>query len=183
MSVKNLFKIVAVSAIVLAYLSINCYAGEHPEHPTGKEKPAGLTKEQLADSIEAYIQKAAADNNGNFPVTDEKTGEKLQMKLINVHRERLSKVGPEEYFACVDFKSAEGKMYDVDFFMKGSSKDNLTFSEFMIHKVQGKARYTWYEENGVWKRKSVEEKPKEKPKEEPNEPNEQPKEHPHEHPK
>ena len=176
MSIKNLFKVAAVSAIVLACLPNNCYCGEHPEHPTGSQKPAGLNKNQLADAIEAYIQKEAAANDGNFPITDEKTGEKLQMKLEKVHRERLARVGTDEYFACVDFKGSNGKMYDVDFFMKGTTKDNLTFSEFMIHKVEGKARYNWYEENGVWKRKPVEEKTKEKSKAEPNE-------QPHEHPK
>jgi hypothetical protein len=168
MSGKNLFKTAAVISIALACLSIKCYCAEHPEHPTSKPKSAGLTKDQLADAIEAYIQKEAAANDGNFPITDEKTGEKLQMKLERVHRERLAQVGPDQYFACVDFKSTEGKMYDVDFFMKGTAKDNLTFSEFMIHKVNGKPRYTWYEEKGVWKRKPVVEhsqaEPNEKPK-------------------
>jgi hypothetical protein len=182
MRARNLFKAAAVISIALACLSIKCYCAEHPEHPTGKQKPA-LTKEQLADAIEAYIKKGA-DANGNFSITDEKTGEKIPMKLEKVHRERLAKVGAEEYFACVDFKCPEGKVYDVDFFMKGTAKDNLTFTEFMIHKVDGKPRYTWHEENGVWKRKPVEsaEQPKEKPKAEPNEPKEKPKEHP-EHPK
>jgi hypothetical protein len=106
---KNLFRIAAVTAIVLSSLSINCYSGEHPEHPTGKKKEAKLNKEQLADAIETYIQKEAAANDGNFPIADEKTGEKLMMKLVKVHRERLSKVGADEYFACVDFKSDKGK--------------------------------------------------------------------------
>jgi hypothetical protein len=168
---KNFFKTAAVVSIALACISIKCYCAEHPEHPTGKQKPAGLTKDQLADAIEAYIKKEAAANNGNFPITDEKSGEKLQLTLERVHRERLARVGDDKYFACVDFKNTKGTIYDVDFFMKGTSKENLTFSEFMIHKVDGKARYTWHEENGVWKRKPVEsaEQPKEKPKAEPNE--------------
>jgi hypothetical protein len=164
---KNLFKTAAVVSIALACMSVKCYCAEHPEHPTAaKPKPAGLTKEQLAEAIEAYIQKGV-DANGNFAITDDKTGEKLQMKLVKVHRERLARVGTDQYFACVDFKSTEGKMYDVDFFMKGTAKDNLTFSEFMIHKVDGKPRYTWYEEKGIWKRKPVVERPKAEPNEKP----------------
>ena len=180
MSIKNLIKIATVSAVI-AFMLINCYAAEHPEHPKGKEKPAEpkLTKEQLAEAIEAYVQKEAEANDGNFPVKDEKTGQTIQMKLEKVHRERLSKVGPDEYFACADFKGYDGKKYDIDFFMKGTSKENLAFSEFMIHKVDGKERYTWHEEKGVWKRKPVEETPKEKSKAEPND---KPKEHPKEHP-
>ena len=171
MSKNILFKSAAVvTAIAVVCLSAKCYCAEHPEHPTGKAKPAGLTKEQLADAIEKHIQKVAASNDGNFPITDEKTGEKLQMTLVKVHRERLAKVGADQYFACVDFKGSNAKLYDVDFFMKGTSKDNLTFSEFMIHKVEGKPRYTWYEENGVWKKKPVEAAEKSKA-----EPNEKPK--------
>ncbi len=178
MSGKNFFKIVVVWVIALACLSVNgCKKREHPaEHPKTEEKKAGLTKDQLADAIEAYINGQAAANEGYFPIMDEKTGQQLQMTLVKVHRERLAKVGEDQYFACVDFQTPEGKLYDVDFFMKGPDKDNLTFSEFMIHKENGKERYTWYEEDGIWKTKPVEveavEPPAEQPKEEPNEPNE-----------
>lgn len=198
MAGKNLFKIVVVLAIALACLSVNgCKKHEHPkEHPSNNEQKSGLTKEHLADAIEAYIRNQASTNEGYFPITDEKTGQQLQMTLVRVHRERLAKIGPDHYFACVDFKTPEEKLYDVDFFMKGPDKDNLTFSEFMIHKVNGRERYTWYEENGTWGKKPVEmtEQPIEQPKEEPNnptphngdpnEPNEpnKPPEHPREHP-
>ncbi len=174
---RNFFKIIVVLAITLACLSANgCKKREHPaEHPAEAPKESGLTKDQLADAIEAYINGQAAANEGYFPITDEKTGGQLQMTLVKVHRERLAKVGPDHYFACVDFKTPEGKLYDVDFFMKGPDRDNLTFSEFMIHKEDGRERYTWHEENGIWKTEPVEaaEQPAEPPKEEPNAPPEE----------
>ena len=182
---KNLFKVAAVVAAALACMPMSgCreHPGEHPSASQGSD----LTKEQLADAIEAYIQKQAAAHDGAFPIVDEKSGQDLHLTLIRVHRERLAKVGADHYFACVDFKSPEGKVYDVDFFMKGTDKDNLAFSEFMIHKEDGKERYTWYQENGIWRRKPVGEagQPAEKPKEQPKEhPTEHPTEHPSEHPK
>lgn len=116
---------------------------------------------------------------------DEKTGEMLKLKLDRVHRERLSRVGENTYFACADFITPDGKVYDLDVFMEGTDKDNMKFSKFTIHKEAGKERYTWYEEGGLWKQKLVaeaaEEHPKEKEKEHPEEKEkEPPKEHPEE---
>lgn len=164
MSGRNLFQILAVSVFALACLSISgCKMYEHP----GKhEKKVSLTKDQLADAIEAYIQKTSAAHGGYFPISDEKTGRQLQLTLVKVHRKKLAKVGPDRYFACVDLKSTEGNLYDVDFFMQGPDKDSLTFSEFMIHKENGRERYTWHEKKGIWTRKPVEAA-----------------EHPHEHPR
>ena len=183
---------VSVSALAWTVLmlllmgSISCQNHEHPaEHPSESGKDAGVTKDQLADAIEAYVQKEAAAHEGYFPITDDKAGEHLHMTLVKVHRARLSKVGKDTYFACADFRTPEGKIYDLDVFMKGLDKDHLTFSEFMVHKEAGKERYTWYEQGGIWKRKPVGagvEHPKEHPKEE-HPKKEHPEEHPTEHPR
>ena len=113
-------------------------------------------------------------------VFDEKAGEELKLTLDKVHRKRLSKVGWNQYFACADFKTPDGKIYDLDVFMRGTNKDNLTFSKFSIHKEAGKERYTWYEKGGIWKKKAVGEPVEEHPKEYPGKPR---REHPSEHPK
>ncbi len=55
--------------------------------------------------------------------------------------------------------------------MTGTALDNLNFHDLTIHKEEGKARYTWYEEGGVWKKRptgaagsgSRREQPKEAP--------------------
>ena len=72
---------------------------------------------------------------------------------MKVHRERLSKVGRNKYFACADFKAQNGRTYDLDVFMEGAAKDNLKYSDLTIHKEEGEARYSWYEKGGVWKKK------------------------------
>lgn len=179
MNAGNLFKTV----VVLLLIASLCFAAEKPkaaEHPgAAMGKADELTKAELADAVAAYIKKEASANKGFFPITDDKTGQKLNLELEKVHRERLSKVGKDQYFACVDFKTADGKKkYDIDFFMKGTNKNNLTFSEFVIHKENGKERYKWYEEGGVWKKKPVEETKKSQ--EQPVKP---PAEKPAEHPK
>ena len=165
--------------VFLTFVHLGCKKHEHPsEHPVEGEVKAGLTKDELADAIEAHVNEIAVAQGGYFTVVDDKTGEKLELLIDKVHRERLSKVGEDLYFACADFVTPRGKVYDLDVFMKGKSKDDLVFHEFMIHKEAGKERYTWYEHGGIWKRESVNsevEHPKEHPKEHPEEP---PVEHP-----
>ena len=41
----------------------------------------------------------------------------LALELVKVHDDRFSSLGGNKYFACVDMKGADGKMYDIDFFM------------------------------------------------------------------
>lgn len=44
---------------------------------------------------------------------------------------------------------------DIDIFMEGTSEDDLKPTEKIVHKVNGEPRYTWYEEDGIWKRKEL----------------------------
>jgi len=124
---------------------------EHPEHPT-EAKASAVTVEQMAHAITHYINSDSELKGGFFFVYDASAKKTLQLTLDKVHTERLSQCGDNLFFACSDFKSASGKMYDLDFFME--SKDGkLAVTEIMIHKEDGKARYSWVEKDGVWSRK------------------------------
>ncbi len=175
----TMVKPIQAAIVILICLGTGLMAGcdkndEHPAgNPEGKKTAPSLTKDELADAIEAYVSEQSAKTNGYFIVEDDKTGEQLKLKLDKVHRKRLANVGKDTYFACADFETDAGKVYDLDVFMTGTTKDNLKFSEFSVHKVAGKERYTWREKDGVWTKIPVEEKPGKEP----------PKEHPREHPK
>lgn len=125
---------------------------EHPEEGAGGTE---LTKERLADAIEAHVAHEAKSTGGDYVLKDPQTGETLRLELDKVHEERLAEVAEDTYFACVDFVAQDGTLYDVDFFMEGTSTEDLEYQEFSIHKVDGVERYTWYEEGGVWKKKPV----------------------------
>ena len=71
-----------------------------------------------------------------------------------MHTERLSKLNADTYFACVDMKDPNGKVIDVDFFLK-SNGDKLEMTDTTVHKIEGKPRYNWKEEDGFWKRVPV----------------------------
>ena len=126
---------------------------EHPEeHPTQTDENGQITKDELADAIVEYVQRTADAQGGYFIVYDDVNDEELKLTLDKVHRKRVARTGENEYFACADFYTPAGKVYDLDVFMTGTNKDNLEFSEFSIHKEAGKERYTWRQENGIWKK-------------------------------
>ena len=94
------------------------HPGEHPtEHPEGKKTAPSLTKDELADAIEAYVSEQAAKTNGYFIVADDKTGEQLKLKLDKVHRKHLANVAKATYFACADFTTDTGKVYALNVFL------------------------------------------------------------------
>ena len=139
-----------ISAFIIAAAPSKLQAQEHPtEHP---KKEATLSPEVLAKEIEQYVQNESKKNDGYFPFYDEKTEKDLKLKLDKVHKDKLSKVDEDFYFACSDFKGTDGKTYDLDFFMK-ETDSGLEVTQQTLHKVDGEPRYTWYEEEGIWKRK------------------------------
>jgi hypothetical protein len=75
----------------------------------------------------------------------------LALDFIKLHDDRFSSLGGNKYFACVDMKGTDGKMYDIDFFMNVQS-GKLTVTETAVHKINGKPLYKWKQEGGVWKK-------------------------------
>ena len=124
---------------------------EHPEHPTTKKEPQ-LTVEALAISIENYIQNDV-NLKGGFFVFDKDKKELLTLTLTKIHKERLSNIGGDTYFACADFSASNGNIYDLDIFMTGKSIDNLVVTEINVHKENGEARYHWENQKGIWVKK------------------------------
>ena len=44
-------------------------------------------------------------------------GKDVALDLITIHADRLSDLGGDKHFVCVDMKGANGATYDVDFFI------------------------------------------------------------------
>ena len=137
--------------------------GEHPtkskktEHPTTTITPQivqgeKITYQNLALAIESFVE-ADINLRGAFLVIDPLTNEVLKLNLEKVHKERLSHIGDDVYFACADFNADNGKVYDLDIFLQGKNTDNLTVTEISVHKEDGEARYGWVEEDGIWVKK------------------------------
>jgi transglutaminase-like putative cysteine protease len=126
-------------------------ASQPNENPAAKK----VSIPEIEAGIKSYIQKMTAENDGYFHVTDR--GKDFRMKLVRVHTEYLSSLGPERQFACVDLVDVSGDVYDVDFFMSGKPGE-MTVTETTVHKLNGKPYYAWKQkEDKTWHRVEVKE--------------------------
>jgi hypothetical protein len=103
----------------------------------------------LKEFISGYASKSA-DKKFHMPYQRKD----LALDLVKVHDDRFSSLGGDKYFACVDMKGTDGKIYDIDFFMV-LKPGKLTVTETSVHKINGKPLYNWKEDKGVWKKVKV----------------------------
>jgi hypothetical protein len=141
------------------------FAAEHPQ-PRLQQLPqitttptqSGIqTKAVSTSDISSGIKKHIASDTKKS--TDRKFhvkygGKDLALDLIKVHDDRLSSLGGGKYFACVDMKATDGRIYDIDFFMAGQP-GSMKVTETSVHKINGKPLYNWKEEGSVWKKVRV----------------------------
>jgi hypothetical protein len=103
----------------------------------------------LKEFISGYAAKSA-DKKFHMPYNRKD----LALDLIKVHDNRFSSLGGNKYFACVDMKGTDGKIYDIDFLMAVQT-GKLTVTQTSVHKINGKALYNWKQQGGVWKKVPV----------------------------
>lgn len=109
---------------------------------------------QIKAGIEKHIENETARGGGYFRFLS--AGREYRFKLVRVHTEYLSRLGPGRHFACVDLVDEKGDVYDVDFFLSGEP-GAMTVSETTLHKLNGIPFYVWEREpKGGWKRVPVE---------------------------
>lgn len=112
----------------------------NPTKTTEEKESPPLAIAEIEESIKDYIAQETEANQGVFPVKDE--NHDLKMKLVRVHTEYLSNLGPDRHFACVDLVDESGDVYDVDFFMSGTPAA-MEITETSVHKLNGKPFYSW----------------------------------------
>ena len=159
----------AISVFVALLLAavVRLSAQDHPRAPqqsqsqqlpqTGGGAPrAAMTEATMSDVsdglkrfISGYASKSA-DKKFHMPYQRKD----LALDLVKLHDDRFSSLGGDKYFACVDMKGADGKIYDIDFFMV-VQPGKLSVTETSVHKINGKALYNWKQEGGVWKKVPV----------------------------
>lgn len=94
----------------------------------------------VEQGIRANIESRIKEGEGYFTFQNDTID--LNLKLVRVHTEYLSILGPNKFFACVDLATVNGDVYDMDFFMKGSPED-MKVTRTELHKLNGKPYYTW----------------------------------------
>jgi len=145
-------RIIVVTAIALFFTPAPVlFSQEHPEHPTkgaGEHAKKQVSTADISAGIKKNIEaETKKSSDSKFHVKHE--GQDLALDLIRVHDDRLQDLGDGKYFACVDMKGADGKTYDIDFFLTGQP-GKMKVTETSVHKIDGKPLYNWKEENGKW---------------------------------
>lgn len=120
-------------------LSWSC--NQPPEQQQKDQLPQKkITVEDVEKGIRAKIAEKTEEGDGYFNFTNDSL--RLSLKLVRVHTEYLSVLGPNEFFACVDLATESGDVYDVDFFLSGQP-GKMEVSSTVVHKLNGRPYYTW----------------------------------------
>jgi hypothetical protein len=89
---------------------------------------------EVMSAMDRYI--ATASDQGVLSLKDDKTGEKLALRFLDLHQpvRRLKQNG--QFFACTDFRKAGTKdqYYDIDFWI-GTKNGKLSVTDVKVHKV------------------------------------------------
>jgi hypothetical protein len=101
------------------------------EHPGQTEQKRSW---EIMSAIDGYIE--TKGENGVLSVKDDKTGEEIALKFVNIHQpvRRLKDDG--QYFVCTDFRKpgTTDQFYDIDFWV--SAKDGkMAVTDVKVHKA------------------------------------------------
>ena len=165
----NMRTMLAVPLSLALASAVPSWAGEHPkehptaapaqkqehpkEHPAGHEHPVGSQawnkqmRQEFSKAVEDYVDRRTAAE-GAFKVKDDKLGKEWALKLVGVHKKRIVNLGGQSFFACADFKTVSGgkAKLDLDFYAT-KGPEGWRIDKTVIHKVDGKPRYTYNEKN------------------------------------
>ena len=112
--------------------------------------PTSVPTAEIQAGIERHIEEQVRRGGGYFKLPF--GNKELRLKLVRVHTEYLSKLGPRRYFACVDLADVSGDVYDVDFFLAGDPAA-MKVTETTVHKINGQPFYAWEQKSdGTWQR-------------------------------
>lgn len=126
-------------SIIFILIIFSC-KNKPPESNETKSTIEKASIQEIEEGIKNHIAQQQRENNGIFHLKTDTTA--YDMRLVRVHTEYLSNLGPGKYFACVDLAIENGDIYDVDFFLEGTPGD-MKVTKKTIHKLNGKPYYTW----------------------------------------
>lgn len=148
--VSQVYKIIVLIVVLLVS---SCSGKKEAQVTQQKSNLKKVSIAEIESGIKDYIQKKTEENDGYFHVEDK--GTEYRMKLVRVHTEYLSNLGPNSHFACVDLADISGDVYDVDFFLEGKP-GAMTVTQTSVHKLNGKPYYAWKQKpDKTWDRVPV----------------------------
>ncbi len=136
------FPFLIIIVLLISYSCKNAAKNEklvEPKTSKKTEKPLA-TIADVEKGIHNYITQKTKGEGGYFTIADDTLN--LKLRLVRVHTEYLSVLKKGSYFACVDLADVSGDVYDVDFFLEGTT-NQMEVTKTTLHKLNGKPFYTW----------------------------------------
>ncbi len=136
-------------------------SGEHPEHPTSSASNGQSTKDSAAQQksnqdefekfVKEYIASAAKNTGSVYKVHDDVLNKDWKLELVKVHKNKICMLNEgKTCFACADLKEVGGKnKLDLDFYASHSPDGKMSMEKVLIHKVNGKPRFTYDSQNAM----------------------------------
>jgi hypothetical protein len=137
----------AVAALLFAAFG---WAGDKSAYPS-----MTIGTADVANTVRAFINEEARAHDGFCRINDPVENATLDLRLKDVYTEKLMKVQPNTFVACATLETAAGTAYDVDFYLKGTTPQNLKVVDVSIHAKNGVQRYAWVDEKGLVKVKAI----------------------------
>ncbi len=139
-------------------------SGEHPEHPMPqkntaakehpKEHPNKAAQDKTFQSdyekfVKDYVAAEAKKSGGAYTIHDDVSNKDWKLELVKVHKNKICMLQEEKTcFACADLKEVDStNKLDLDFYANKSPDGKMTMDKVMIHKVNGKPRFTYDSQN------------------------------------
>jgi transglutaminase-like putative cysteine protease len=150
------WRTIITAAVVVCFLLAGGGWKEGQDAPAASAPPGpNLVTAEIQAGIERHIEEQVRLGGGYFKLPFR--NQELRLKLVRVHTEYLSKLGPRRYFACVDLADLSGDVYDVDFFLAGEPAA-MKVTETTVHKLNGQPFYAWEQKSdGTWHRIAMKE--------------------------
>lgn len=165
---KTKAALIALSLICGAIAS-QLKAAEHPEHPaptsvgSGGEHPKKTSEHPKKTSddkafrndyekiVKDYVAQESQKTAGAFTIRDDVLNKDWKLSLVKVHKSKICMLQEGKVcFACADFKEVNGKnKLDLDFYADRSADGKMTITKVLIHKLNGKRRFTYDKNNNM----------------------------------
>ncbi len=100
--------------------------------------------QDIKAAMHRHIENVVGDD-GLFNIVDDVTSEPLILRFVQIH-DPVRQIGDDVYFACTDFhvQGAPEKIYDIDFWMDGSSGELKVFDTKVHKEPRSSLLYGWY---------------------------------------
>ncbi len=89
-----------------------------------------------APDVKATITAAIQSQGDSLTVTDPASGQPITLAFDHVH-ESVAATPGGRHVACVDFRGADGRMFDVDYYV-GQRDGKPEVQDYVLHKVGGR---------------------------------------------